>query len=131
MQALPLPAVADGGDFRITTARGSEEMAEDEYFETVPQGLDSADSSQAPRLGALIAGPKGKQIQQCTRKCVPTCIRGGQGAPGLGPMSMRWVHVGGISLGDRLLLMGGWCWMAGQALTSGWLVARCHMGGGS
>lgn len=55
----------------------------------VPQGLSSADSSTAPRLGSLLEGPKGKQIQQCTRKCVPTCIRGGQGSPGLGPMSVR------------------------------------------
>ena len=55
----------------------------------VPQGLAASDSSTAPRLGSLLEGPNGKKIQQCTRKCVPTCIRGGQGSPGLGPMSMR------------------------------------------
>jgi hypothetical protein len=67
------------------------EEAEDEYFETVPQGLSSSDDAnepRVPRLGSLLEGPKGKEIQQCTRKCVPTCIRGGQGAPGLGPMSV-------------------------------------------
>ena len=26
---------------------------------------------------------------QCTQKCVATCIRGGQDAPGLGPLSFR------------------------------------------
>ena len=91
MQALPLPASADGGDFtlRSQAPAGSEEAAEEQYFETVPQGLSSSDSSTAPRLGSLIEGPRGKAVQQCARKCVPTCIRGGQGAPGLGPMSLR------------------------------------------
>lgn len=90
--AVPLPAAADGSDFTLRSQAVGEGAEEDTYFETVPQGLASADSSTAPRLGALIEGPKGKQVQQCTRKCVPTCIRGGQGAPGLGPMSLRWVR---------------------------------------
>ncbi|PRW56120.1 Mitochondrial import inner membrane translocase subunit tim-10 isoform 1 [Chlorella sorokiniana] len=82
--------MAAGGEFSIRSEPPAGEAAEeDQYFETVPQGLDSKDSSTAPRLGALIEGPKGKQVQQCTKKCVPTCIRGGQGAPGLGPMSVR------------------------------------------
>jgi hypothetical protein len=145
---LPLPSLADGGDFTIRSEPPAGDVEED-YFETVPQGLDSADSSTAPRLGSLIEGPKGKkvglhtvvlacehvrawtgsaagawlaalparqaqrmrctsqaapaelalpclllqtlveQVQQCTRKCVPTCIRGGQGSPGLGPMTLR------------------------------------------
>lgn len=88
--AFAAPVYADGGDFRISSqAAGPEAAEEEQYFETVPQGLSSADSSTAPRLGSLLEGPKGKQIQQCTRKCVPTCIRGGQGSPGLGPMSVR------------------------------------------
>ncbi|KAL4457482.1 hypothetical protein ABPG75_012347 [Micractinium tetrahymenae] len=88
--AVAAPALADGSDFRISSqAPGPEAAEEEQYFETVPQGLSSADSSTAPRLGSLLEGPKGKQIQQCTRKCVPTCIRGGQGSPGLGPMSVR------------------------------------------
>lgn len=90
VQVLPLPAAADGGDFSLRSKAPAGEAAEEEqYFETVPQGLSSADSTTGPRLGSLIEGPKGKQVQQCARKCVPTCIRGGQGAPGLGPMSMR------------------------------------------
>lgn len=135
---LPPPSLADGNDFTIRSAPPAGDVEED-YFETVPQGLDSTDSSTAPRLGSLIEGPKGKkarrglwsclcaglwgapgaaslpslqrrsssgsdapvqrrrapragsvvQVQQCTRKCVPTCIRGGQGSPGLGPMTLR------------------------------------------
>ena len=102
LQALaPAPAAADGGDFTLSVSRRSSSSssseaaasaasaAADDYFETVPQGLASSDSSRAPSLGALIKGPRGKEVQQCVRACVPTCIRGGQGSPGLGPMSMR------------------------------------------
>lgn len=82
-------ALANTENFTID-ARPSGNSEEDEYFQTVPQGLSSADDeAKAPRLGSLLEGPKGKDVQQCARKCVPTCIRGGQGAPGLGPMSVR------------------------------------------
>lgn len=81
-------AWSDDGSFTLSS-RPAEGDVEDQYFQTVPQGLDAADGKKAPRLGALLAGPKGKQVQACARKCVPTCIRGGQGAPGLGPMSVR------------------------------------------
>lgn len=85
----PLPASANTADFTLDV-RPSERDVQEEYFQTVPQGLSSADEApKGPRLGSLLEGPKGKEVQQCTRKCVPTCIRGGQGAPGLGPMSVR------------------------------------------
>lgn len=50
---------------------------------------DGQDGSQ--RLSALFAGQKRKEVESCTRKCVPTCVRGGSdgGAPGLGPLSVR------------------------------------------
>ncbi|GAB4820899.1 hypothetical protein N2152v2_007945 [Parachlorella kessleri] len=84
---LCTPALANTSNFTVRP----QESEEEQYFITVPQDLSSADGARdkAPRLGALIEGPKGKQVQQCTRTCVPTCIRGGQGAPGLGPMSVR------------------------------------------
>lgn len=34
-------------------------------------------------------GPKQQEITNCTRKCLPACIRGGEGAPGLGPLTVR------------------------------------------
>lgn len=104
LQALPLPAAADDGDFTLSSRGGSEEEFEEQYFETVPQGLSSEDSSTAPRLGSLIEGPRGKAVQQCARKCVPTCIRGGQGAPGLGPMSLRCVLRGIAGCEERAWL---------------------------
>lgn len=66
--------------------------AKEQYFQTVPQGLEASDDSskeKSPRLSSYLQGPKGKEIQQCTRRCTSTCIRGGQGAPGLGPMAVR------------------------------------------
>lgn len=41
-------------------------------------------------IGRLMEGRGGREIQACTRKCVATCVRGGEGAPGLGPLSARW-----------------------------------------
>lgn len=50
-----------------------------------------ADEAKAPRLSQLLSGAKKGEIEQCTRKCLPTCMRGGSygGAPGLGPISLR------------------------------------------
>ena len=30
-----------------------------------------------------------KEIEKCATKCIATCTRGGSGAPGLGPLSVR------------------------------------------
>lgn len=67
---------------------------EEQYFQTVPKDLSQDDESssskaQRPRLSSYLEGPKGKEVQQCARRCTSTCIRGGQGAPGLGPMAIR------------------------------------------
>ena len=90
LQTAP-PALANTQNFTIDVRPSEDEEDEDRYFQTVPQGLSSSEDikPKGPRLGSLLEGPKGKEVQQCARKCVPTCIRGGQGAPGLGPMSVR------------------------------------------
>lgn len=58
-------------------------------FENVPSALASDDEKKDVALSTVVAGPKQREIEGCTRKCVPTCIRGGEGAPGLGPISLR------------------------------------------
>ncbi|GLC38398.1 hypothetical protein PLESTM_000723000 [Pleodorina starrii] len=58
-------------------------------FENVPAQLSSAGEAAAVPLSSVVSGPKKREIEGCTRKCVPTCIRGGEGAPGLGPISVR------------------------------------------
>lgn len=34
---------------------------------------------RGPSLGQLLRGPKTQEITRCTRKCMPACIRGGEG----------------------------------------------------
>jgi hypothetical protein len=60
------------------------------YFKTI-NDLASDDDDKKPRraLSSILKGPRGKEIEKCARKCTSTCIRGGQGAPGLGPLSVR------------------------------------------
>lgn len=77
----------------LATAVPWPSLAESEfYIEDVPQGLSSgelAQQSKAPSLASLVKGPNGKEIEKCATKCIATCTRGGSGAPGLGPMSIR------------------------------------------
>eukprot|EP00271_Cylindrocystis_brebissonii_P009246 TRINITY_DN23953_c0_g1_i1.p1 TRINITY_DN23953_c0_g1~~TRINITY_DN23953_c0_g1_i1.p1 ORF type:complete len:225 (+),score=6.64 TRINITY_DN23953_c0_g1_i1:57-731(+) len=56
----------------------------DSTFENVPQSLSGGDV-QGPR----IQRPKTREAETCTRKCVATCIRGGAGAPGEGPLNVN------------------------------------------
>lgn len=56
---------------------------------TNPEELSASDASTGPRLSKLIEGPKGGAVVSCTRKCLPACLRGGEGAPGLGPLTVR------------------------------------------
>jgi hypothetical protein len=84
----PPPALANTDNYTIDVQPGTDE---EEYFQTVPQGLDISADDKAPRvaLGKMLEGKKGKEVQQCVRKCIPTCTRTGQGGPGLGPMTAR------------------------------------------
>jgi hypothetical protein len=63
----------------------------EQYFKTVKDLDSSSEDEKRPRkkLSKYLEGPRGKEIQQCARRCTSTCIRGGQGAPGLGPMALR------------------------------------------
>ena len=62
------------------------------YMEDIPQGLSSGErdvAGKAPSLATLLKGPNGREIEKCATKCIATCTRGGSGAPGLGPLSIR------------------------------------------
>ncbi|KAI8471580.1 MAG: hypothetical protein J3K34DRAFT_229499 [Monoraphidium minutum] len=74
----PAAAAAAGGD-------------ETETLSNVPGqlGASGADAERREPLSRVMGGANKKAIEACTRKCVPTCVRGGEGAPGLGPISMR------------------------------------------
>ncbi|KAG9450167.1 hypothetical protein H6P81_010132 [Aristolochia fimbriata] len=55
---------------------------EPETLSNVPQTL-SGDGGKAAR----IQRPKSRKAETCTSKCVTTCIRGGAGSPGEGPLN--------------------------------------------
>ncbi len=58
-------------------------LADDtDTFENVPQQLQRQDTPAPRLLSSIVSGPKKKEIEGCTRKCVPTCIRAGEGAEG-------------------------------------------------
>ena len=59
------------------------------YIEDVPQGLDAREGRARTSLGRLTGGEGGKAVRACASACVSTCARGGSGAPGLGPASVR------------------------------------------
>ncbi|KAJ8628815.1 hypothetical protein MRB53_022138 [Persea americana] len=50
----------------------------------IPQTL-SGDDGKPSR----IQRPKSRKAESCTVKCVTTCIRGGAGSPGEGPLNAR------------------------------------------
>ena len=49
----------------------------------------AAAAEQRRSFGRALSGPDAGSIQGCTRRCLPACLRGGSGAPGLGPLSLR------------------------------------------
>lgn len=55
-------------------------------LQNVPDAL-LADERVSEQLSKL--AKSNKTVPRCTSKCVATCVRGGGGAPGLGPMSVR------------------------------------------
>ncbi|KAF3784438.1 hypothetical protein EJ110_NYTH30190 [Nymphaea thermarum] len=55
-----------------------------ETLSNIPQTL-SGDDGKAAR----IQKPKSRRAESCTVKCVTTCIRGGAGSPGEGPLNAR------------------------------------------
>ena len=83
-------AVATAAAAALTALAPSIALAESEFYvEDIPQGLNSADARTAPNLKTLTKGANGKEIEKCATKCIATCTRGGSGAPGLGPLSVR------------------------------------------
>ncbi|XP_022681606.1 uncharacterized protein LOC101753934 isoform X3 [Setaria italica] len=57
-------------------------------FSNIPPTL-SAGRAGGDGKAERIKHPKSAKALQCTTKCVGTCIRGGGGAPGEGPLNVR------------------------------------------
>nr|DAD46358.1 TPA_asm: hypothetical protein HUJ06_004588 [Nelumbo nucifera] len=55
----------------------------------IPQILSGECASPTDCKKARIQRPKSRKAEACTTKCVTTCIRGGAGSPGEGPLNAR------------------------------------------
>ncbi|GLJ24876.1 hypothetical protein SUGI_0475780 [Cryptomeria japonica] len=67
----------------IATNVNSVSSLSEDAFSDIPQTLSGADK------GPRIQKPKSRKAESCTIKCVVTCIRGGAGSPGEGPLNVR------------------------------------------
>ncbi|KAF8407376.1 hypothetical protein HHK36_006507 [Tetracentron sinense] len=63
--------------------------AETETLSNIPQMLSGECASVADCKKPRIQRPKSRKAESCTIKCVTTCIRGGAGSPGEGPLNAR------------------------------------------
>lgn len=54
----------------------------------IPQTLSGECRSAQDCKKAKIQKPKSRKAESCTIKCVTTCIRGGEGSPGEGPLNV-------------------------------------------
>ncbi|KAG6397282.1 hypothetical protein SASPL_143448 [Salvia splendens] len=63
----------------------------DETLSNVPQTLSSVcgPDQKDCRKRYKIQKPNSKKAEACTNKCTSTCIRGGFGSPGEGPLNIR------------------------------------------
>ncbi|PIN19982.1 hypothetical protein CDL12_07307 [Handroanthus impetiginosus] len=63
----------------------------EETLENIPQTLSSVCTPDQKdcRKRYKIQRPKSRKAETCTIKCVTTCIRGGYGSPGEGPLNVR------------------------------------------
>ncbi|CAM8940825.1 unnamed protein product [Rhodiola kirilowii] len=55
----------------------------------IPQTLSGECATPQDCTKGKIQRPKSRQAESCTIKCVTTCIRGGGGSPGEGPLNVR------------------------------------------
>ncbi|KAJ6739824.1 hypothetical protein OIU79_000053 [Salix purpurea] len=76
----------------IAAPQHQQQQAETETLSNIPQTLSGGEcASVSPKdcKKARIQRPKSRKAESCTIKCVTTCIRGGEGSPGEGPLNVR------------------------------------------
>lgn len=82
----------------VNGAEAAEQLTQQEIngetFSNVPQTLSGeCVEGQKDCKKARIQRPKSRQAETCTVKCVNTCIRGGLGSPGEGPLNVRRYYI--------------------------------------
>ncbi|XP_068639153.1 uncharacterized protein [Aristolochia californica] len=68
----------------VILSAASQSPPDPETLSNIPQTLSGDDGKPA-----RIQRPKSRKAESCTIKCVTTCIRGGAGSPGEGPLNAR------------------------------------------
>lgn len=79
--AVVIAAAASGG---IGTPQDQAET-----LSNIPQELSGECASGNDCRKPRIQRPKSRKAESCTIKCVTTCIQGGDGSPGEGPLNVR------------------------------------------
>ncbi|XP_038884945.1 uncharacterized protein LOC120075531 [Benincasa hispida] len=80
----PAPSAATESSTSI-----SEQQEESTTLSNIPQTLSGECEQPSDCKKARIQRPKSRKAESCTIKCVGTCIRGGDGSPGEGPLNIR------------------------------------------
>lgn len=94
---------SDAADLVFASSSSSKQQQQrqiesEETLLDVPQELSSQDGGYCSSLSTKeehckkkprIQRPKSRKAEACTIKCVTTCIRGGGGSPGEGPLNVR------------------------------------------
>ncbi|XP_022143373.1 uncharacterized protein LOC111013256 isoform X2 [Momordica charantia] len=83
--ASPAPSAATENS---SSSSISEQEAET-TLSNIPQTLSGECAVPSDCKRARIQRPKSRKAESCTIKCVGTCIRGGEGSPGEGPLNIR------------------------------------------
>lgn len=73
----------------ILSTAGAIDQELTETLSNIPQTLSGECASVEDCRKARIQRPKSRKAESCTIKCVTTCIRGGDGSPGEGPLNIR------------------------------------------
>nr|GMN19224.1 hypothetical protein TIFTF001_042838 [Ficus carica]GMN20159.1 hypothetical protein TIFTF001_043014 [Ficus carica] len=89
-----LVAVAAAAVVVVASSAGAASGAEApppeaETLENIPQMLSGECVQPKDCKKPRIQKPKSRKAESCTIKCVTTCIRGGDGSPGEGPLNVR------------------------------------------
>lgn len=85
-----LVAVAAAAVVVVASSAGAEAPpSEAETLENIPQTLSGGCVQPKDCKKPRIQKPKSRKAESCTIKCVTTCIRGGDGSPGEGPLNVR------------------------------------------
>lgn len=74
----------------LASAAGAIEAPQQaETLSNIPQTLSGVCASPKDCKKPRIQRPNSRKAESCTIKCVNTCIRGGEGSPGEGPLNIR------------------------------------------